>query len=227
MCLGMLCSWLSFFHYCEFPHSQTYLPKTCDLLLMDVHSLIYAVPAIAQLIVDSVNLPVNAASLMDPTPDTITFGIDTALNIPLKTPIKTEPFTLGLFNRETKPITPWLHASFPEYTIKGYKRMVKTNKDADILNEDEFIKTLSNAVHSKKFTLSAKGHTLAYLSGPLKAHLTLDKDIEMDGKVEPSYFIECHEGEYAKFKTQVWMSCEDGQYLRSKCLFHQRKMGQI
>ena len=159
-----------------------------DLLLMNIFSLIYAIPAIAQLIVDGIDLPVNAASLLDPTPDTITFGIDTALNIPLKTPIKTEPFTLGLFNRETKPITPWLHTSFPAYTIKGYKRMVETNKDADILNEEEFIRTLSNAVHSKKFTLSAKGHTLAHLSA-LKAAVTLEKDIEMDGKTEAFYLL--------------------------------------
>lgn len=163
-----------------------YPPQKKQPVAEDISSLIYAIPAIAQAIVNSIDLPVNAASLLDPTPDTITFGIDTALNIPLKTPIKTEPFTLGLFNRETKPITPWLHASFPAYTIKGFKRMVKTNKDDDILNEEEFIRTLSNAIHSKKFTLSAKGHTLAHLSA-LKAALTLEKDIEMDGKIEAFY----------------------------------------
>lgn len=168
------------------PTPEPIIPPKCNLLLMGISSLIYGVPAIAQDIINAVDLPVNAASLMDPTPDTITFGIDTALNIPIKTPIKTEPFTLGLFNRETKPITPWLHASFPEYTIKGFKKMVQTNKDDDILNEEEIIRTLSNAIHSKKFTLSCKGRIMAHLSA-LKAHLTLEKDIEMDGKIEAFY----------------------------------------
>ena len=168
------------------PTPEPIIPPKCNLLLTGISSLIYGIPAIAQDIINAVDLPVNAASLMDPTPDTITFGIDTSLNIPIKTPIKTEPFTLGLFNRETKPITPWLDASFPAYTIKGFKRMVKTNKDADILNEEEFIRTLSNAVHSKKFTLSCKGHTMTHLSA-LKANLTLEKDIEMDGKIEAFY----------------------------------------
>lgn len=58
--------------------------------------------------------------------------------------------------------------------------MTVTKNNTDILNEDQFIKTLTQAVYNKKFKMSAKGSTVGHL-GALKAPLTLDKDIELDG----------------------------------------------
>lgn len=58
--------------------------------------------------------------------------------------------------------------------------MTVTKNNTDILNEDQFIKTLTQAVYNKRFTMSAKGSTIGHL-GALKTTLTLDKDVELDG----------------------------------------------
>lgn len=68
------------------------------------------------------------------------------------------------------------------YDLKGTTNISVKKDDADILNESEFVKTLTDALHKKRFTMSAKGKTIGHL-GALKAPLTLDKDVEMDGKL--------------------------------------------
>lgn len=94
--------------------------------------------------------------------------------------IRTDPIDLSLFNRDLQPIQPYLVVSLPSYSLKGDTDMTVTENNTDILNEDQFIKTLTQAVYNKRFTMSAKGSTVGHL-GALKAHLTLDKDIELDG----------------------------------------------
>lgn len=94
--------------------------------------------------------------------------------------IRTDPFSLSLFNRDVQPMQPYLVVNLPSYSLKGDTNMTVTQNNTDILNEDQFIKTLTQAVYNKRFTMSAKGSTVGHL-GALKAPLTLDKDVELDG----------------------------------------------
>ncbi|KAJ5278581.1 hypothetical protein N7478_003953 [Penicillium angulare] len=57
-----------------------------------------------------------------------------------------------------------------------------SQNNTSILNEADFVQTLSEAVYNEKFTLSAKGSTLGHL-GALKAHINLDKNIELDAQL--------------------------------------------
>ncbi|KAI9036444.1 DUF3712 domain-containing protein [Aspergillus affinis] len=145
------------------------------------------IPAIAQRIVDDTDLPVYSAEILDPKPDRFTFSLNTALDIPSGLSVRTDPLTLRLFNRAVKPILPYLRVDLQGYNLKGHTKMHVTQHDTIVENEDEWVKALTQAVYSKRFFLSAKGSTTAHL-GALKAGLTLDKDIELDGLDQLSGF---------------------------------------
>ncbi|KAL4747227.1 hypothetical protein BDW72DRAFT_206646 [Aspergillus terricola var. indicus] len=139
-----------------------------------------AIPAIAQRIVEDTSLPVYGAHITDPKPDAVTFTLDTGLSVPLGLSVRLEPFTLDLFNRDSDPETTYLAVPVPEYKIKGKTNLTVTSENTPVLDEDEFVKSLTKAVYSKRFTLSALGKTTGHL-GAIKAGITLDKDVELDG----------------------------------------------
>lgn len=138
------------------------------------------VPAIAQRIVDDTNLPVYSADILDPKPDSITFILHTSLTLPAGIEAQTDPFSLSLFDRNVKPMQPYLKVPMDGYDLSGTTNISVTRKDEEILSEQQFVNVLSHAVNQRKFTLSAKGKTTGYL-GELKAPLTLDKNIKLDG----------------------------------------------
>ncbi|KAJ5403185.1 hypothetical protein N7509_003056 [Penicillium cosmopolitanum] len=139
-----------------------------------------AVPAIAQRIVHNTNLPVYGAQILNPKPEEVSFTLQTSLKIPMGLRIHTDPLDLSLFSRDITPVEPYLTVALPAYDLKGETDMTVTKNNARILNQAQFIDTLTKAVYNKRFTLSAKGSTVGHL-GALKAPLTLDKDIELDG----------------------------------------------
>ncbi|KAJ5688519.1 hypothetical protein N7462_002911 [Penicillium macrosclerotiorum] len=131
-----------------------------------------AVPAIAQRIVNDTNLPVYSAQILDPKTNQVSFTLHTSLNVPLGLRIHTDPMNLSLFNRNTKPMEPYLVVALPAYSLKGNTNMSVTRNNTDILNQSEFMKVLTDAVYNKKFVMSAKGSTVGHL-GALKTPLTL------------------------------------------------------
>ncbi|KAL4815737.1 hypothetical protein BDW67DRAFT_191382 [Aspergillus spinulosporus] len=139
-----------------------------------------AIPAIAQRIVEDTSLPVYSAHITDPKPDAVTFTLDTGLTVPLGLSVRLDPFTLDLFNRDSDPEITYLVVAVPEYKIKGKTNLTVTSENTPVLDEDEFVKALTKAVYSKRFTLSALGKTTGHL-GAIKAGITLDKDVELDG----------------------------------------------
>ncbi|KAL4977180.1 hypothetical protein BDW66DRAFT_150283 [Aspergillus desertorum] len=139
-----------------------------------------AVPAIAQRIVEDTSLPVYGAHITNPKPDAVTFTLDTGLTVPLGLSVRLEPFKLDLFNRDSDPEITYLAVPVPEYKIKGKTNLTVTSENTPVLDEDEFVKALTKAVYSKRFTLSALGKTTGHL-GAIKAAITLDKDVELDG----------------------------------------------
>ncbi|KAL4925690.1 DUF3712 domain-containing protein [Aspergillus undulatus] len=147
-----------------------------------------AIPAIAQRMVDDTDLPVYAAHITDPKPDAVTFTLDTGLKIPLPgITVKLDAFELDLFNRDSDPEITYLTVPVPDQAIKGTTNLSVTSEDTAVLDQDEFVKTLSKAVYSKRFTMSAVGKTTGHL-GALKAAITLDKDVELNGLDQLSGF---------------------------------------
>lgn len=154
----------------------------------DQKSFKIAIPAIAQRTLDDTPLSVKKAQLLDPTPDSISVSLDTILDIPLKaTTIKTDPFTLELFNRDTKPRTPYLNLDLPKYTLRGTSSLQISEDNAPFASQTEFMKVLSSALHSREFQLSARGSTTGHISGALHSDLTLDKNVKLEGTRFPSY----------------------------------------
>ncbi|KAJ5106106.1 hypothetical protein N7456_002781 [Penicillium angulare] len=143
-------------------------------------SFLVIIPAIAQRIVENTALPVYSAEILDPKEGSVSFTLQTSLKIPAGIRVRTNPFNLSLVDRNVKSTQPYLSAYLPSYSLHGTTHMKITQNNTSILNEAEFVQTLSEAVFNEKFTLSAKGSTLGHL-GALKAHITLDKDIKLDG----------------------------------------------
>lgn len=143
-------------------------------------SFLVAIPAIAQRLVDNTNLPIYSAEILDPKLDSVSFTLNTALNLPIKLKVHTDAFDLSLFQRNVTPIDPYLIVGMPAFDLKGDTDITVTKNNTKIIKKDRFIQVLTQAVYNKKFTMSAKGTTNGYL-GALKVPLTLDKTIELDG----------------------------------------------
>lgn len=131
--------------------------------------------------VEKANLPIQAVRIMQPTPDSVVLSLTASLKIPKPFKVRLEPFTLVLFRPETKPnIIPYVNFDFAETWVKGNTTIEIVNQKVTIANRDEFKEFLKTAVESKTFKLAARGETTAHL-GALKAKVTLDKEVEMEG----------------------------------------------
>ncbi|KAJ5934088.1 hypothetical protein N7466_003635 [Penicillium verhagenii] len=138
------------------------------------------IPAIAQRIVDNTSLPIYSAEILNPTADTVSFTLHTSLTVPAGLQIRTSAFNLSLFNRGVEPYEPYLTVGLPSYSLKGHTDMIITHNNTFILNQAQFVETLSQAVYNERFTMSAKGKTVGHL-GVIKAPVTLNKNIELAG----------------------------------------------
>ncbi|KAJ5087917.1 hypothetical protein N7456_011533, partial [Penicillium angulare] len=137
-------------------------------------------PAIAQKLVDDAKIPIHSASVVRPTPDKITFSLDASLNVPLGLSVTIDAFNLSLFNRQVKPMTPFVIVSLNDTHLKGNSELKISGQTTEVLDEIQFTDFLANAVYSETFTLSAYGKTTAHL-GKLKVPLKLDKDVQLKG----------------------------------------------
>ncbi|RDW61738.1 DUF3712 domain-containing protein [Aspergillus mulundensis] len=164
-----------------------YVLRAWSKRIANADSFLVAIPAIAQRIVEDTSLPVYGAHITNPKPDAVTFTLDTGLTIPLGLSVRLEAFELNLFNRDSDPEITYLTVPVPEYKIKGKTNITLTSDDTPVLDEDEFVRTLTKAVYSKRFTMSAIGKTTGHL-GAIKAGITLDKDVELDGLDQLSGF---------------------------------------
>jgi hypothetical protein len=137
-------------------------------------------PAIAQRLVDDTSLPIYSASIMNPTPSSVSYSLSSSLKIPAGLTVDLKPIILNLYTNETGPSNPYMRVSLPEYHLKGETAISITNQTATILDQAQFQTFLGNAVNSKQFTLSAGGSTVAYL-GALKVPITLNKEVQLNG----------------------------------------------
>lgn len=130
---------------------------------------------------DDADLPIHAASIMNPTPDSVVYSLHSTLKIPAGVTVDLKPMTLNLFTNESDSSKPYMKVDLPEYHLKGTTDISITNQTARILDQTQFKSFLADAVYSKQFTLSAGGATVAFL-GALKAPIKLNKNVDLNGK---------------------------------------------
>lgn len=119
---------------------------------------------------------------MHPTPDSVEYSLVASLKVPAPFTVRLDPLTLSLFVRgNTSDVVPYINIKLPEYNLHGNTTITITNQTATILDKDIFMSFLHDAVYSEHFKLSASGSSNAHL-GKLKAHIHLDKSIEMTGE---------------------------------------------
>lgn len=104
--------------------------------------------------------------------------------------MRIDPFSLSLFNREVKPMVPFIDVALQGYNLKGTTKMSISSNNTAVLNREQFVEALTKAVYSKQFKLSAKGSTTGHL-GALKAPVTLDKDVELAGQFSEASYVKC------------------------------------
>lgn len=102
------------------------------------------------------------------------------LKVPANLAVRLDPLTLDLYNPDAMTFIPYMQVTLPGYHLKGATTLSIMNQTASIENSDQFEGFLASAVYAENFTIAAKGSTTACL-GKLKAHLTLDKKIELAG----------------------------------------------
>ncbi|KAL2222674.1 hypothetical protein M432DRAFT_527064, partial [Thermoascus aurantiacus ATCC 26904] len=137
---------------------------------------VYAIPAIAQQVVDDSTLTITSAMIMQPRPDSVNLTMFSRLVLPFGIPIRVDAMTLNMFIRELHPFAPYAQLYLPEATIhKSIVQGVK-NQHTPILNMTGWETFVQHAVNDKQGPVSLKGTTISHI-GKLKAKVTLDKDV--------------------------------------------------
>lgn len=131
---------------------------------------------------DDANLPINSASIMKPTPDSVEYSLSASLKVPAGVAVDLRPMTLSLYTKEIGHKDPYIQVDLPSYHLKGTTTLTITNQTATILDKPQFMEFLGDAVNAEHFKISAYGTTTAYL-GKLKANIKLNKDVDMTGKL--------------------------------------------
>lgn len=144
-------------------------------------SFVYAIPAIAQKVVDDSTLTITSAMIMQPRPDSVNLTMFSDLKLPVKMPIRTDPMTLNMFIRQLTPFAPYAKLYLPAATIHGSVVQGVKGQHTPILNMTEWETFLQHAVNDKQGPVSLKGWTITHI-GKLKANVTLDKDVWSNGK---------------------------------------------
>jgi hypothetical protein len=147
-------------------------------------------PALAQKLVDSANLPIHSAKLMKPGPDSITVSLVASLKVPLGLTVKLDATELHLYSPETKPFSPYVTVTLPAQKLKGNTTISLLNQTVKIQNMTEFTAFLKKAVYAEEFVLYAKAKSTAHL-GKLNVKIHLNKGVKLKGKL-PHLYLNTH-----------------------------------
>ncbi|KAH6691465.1 hypothetical protein F5X68DRAFT_188556 [Plectosphaerella plurivora] len=137
-------------------------------------------PAIAQLMINSSDLPIRSGIIRALDAETIEFSATVGLSVPAGFTVTLEPTTLFFFNRNTQPYSPWIDVSLGEQRVSGDSDLTVDRYVASISDQDEFGKFLDQLFASDETIVSGRADTRVRL-GALKADITLDKDIVVGG----------------------------------------------
>ncbi|GIJ88016.1 hypothetical protein Asppvi_006932 [Aspergillus pseudoviridinutans] len=135
-------------------------------------------PAVSQRVVDNSDLVLVDASVMQPRPDSVILTMQSALKLPIGLPVRIDPITLDLFNRDEPGNGTWTKLYLNGTTISGNTTLGVTNQFSP-LNTDQWAKYVHSVVFEEHAPLSLKGTTMSYL-GKLKSRVTMDKTIKQN-----------------------------------------------
>ncbi|PWY87496.1 hypothetical protein BO70DRAFT_421253 [Aspergillus heteromorphus CBS 117.55] len=133
------------------------------------------IPAIAQRVVDGSTLLLDHADVLQPRPDSIMLSIKSSLSLPINLPVRIDPITLSLFNRDLPENNTWSKLYMDGANIKGNSTL-KVDNQFTPLNVYQWKQYVQSVVFQKHAILSVKGTTTAYI-GKLKARVKMNKDI--------------------------------------------------
>ncbi|RAL01834.1 DUF3712 domain-containing protein [Aspergillus ibericus CBS 121593] len=136
------------------------------------------IPAIAQRVVDGSTLLLVHADVLQPRPDSIMLSIKSALDLPINLPVRIDPITLSLFNRDLPENNTWAKLYMDGAKIKGNSTLQVDNQYTP-LNVYQWTQYVRGTVFEAHAPLSVKGSTTAYI-GKLKSRVTLNKDIHQN-----------------------------------------------
>jgi hypothetical protein len=137
-------------------------------------------PAIAQVLVKKQELMLWEASLLEPSPDEITFRLLSTITVPKPFTVVLDRLNLSLYVRGYEPYTPYVYLELPETKLHGNATIDLAPQRAKIVDQGQWLDFLNKSVYSEELTLAAKGKTTGHF-GKLKAPLELDKDVRIKG----------------------------------------------
>ena len=115
-----------------------------------------------------------------PTETSTILTIQAKINLKVVLPVRIEPVTLSLFDREYGSDDAYAEANIPGQTVKGNYTLGIKDQLTPILNMTTWRAFVHEIVFMEDSTLSVKGGTNGYL-GVLKCPVTVNKDITSRG----------------------------------------------
>jgi hypothetical protein len=143
---------------------------------------------VAQLVVNKSDLWLVNAQVMQPKPDSVIMTMQANVDLKLALPVRIEPVTLNLFEREYGHDNPYVSVDIPGQTIKGNYTLGVSDQFTRIQNLTVWEKFVKQAVFQEKTSLAMYGKMTAYL-GVLKSHVTMDKDVVAPSKLFLSLLV--------------------------------------
>ncbi|KAI9376187.1 hypothetical protein BJX61DRAFT_444262 [Aspergillus egyptiacus] len=136
------------------------------------------IPAVAQLVVDKSTLLLVNAVLLNPRPDSVILTLEAALDLPIAFPIRIDPITLDIFNRQADGNNTIFQAPIDAAIIDGNTTLGFKDRYTP-LNVPLWTHYVYQVVTTPHAPLPVRGSTTAYL-GILENPVTINKDIQQN-----------------------------------------------
>jgi hypothetical protein len=146
-----------------------------------VRSFLVIFPAIAQDLVNHQQLILHSAWLLHPSPDQMTFSLDSTITVPKPFTVVLDALNMSLFVRDHKPEEPYAYLQLPKNKLHGNASIKLAPQRTHLVSQDQWLAFLNESVYKEELTLAAKGTSMGHF-GKLKAKLELNKDIKIKGK---------------------------------------------
>ena len=136
------------------------------------------IPAIVQLIINKQDLPIKQGVFKALNADEISLEINTTINSPL--PAELDAVTLFLYNKDTKPFSPFGNISIPKTKVGKNTRVEIPRQTVPISNQSELVKWVGSVFDQQDVDLSIKGTPPVSL-GALHSEPHLQKTVSIPG----------------------------------------------
>ncbi|KAL4787315.1 hypothetical protein BJX76DRAFT_354262 [Aspergillus varians] len=136
------------------------------------------IPAVAQLVVSKSSLLLVSARIVEPRADSILLSLEAALNLGVVFPVRIEPLTLAIYNRDVDGNNTIFQSTIDATRIHGNATLGIQNVSTPV-NVPLWTEFVHRAVFEKDALLPVKGETNAYI-GILKSHVKVDKEIHLN-----------------------------------------------